>query len=84
MITHSDITTAQQAFEMTLKRGLTDLDSIWTTYYQMTVPERPLPDMVLGHHIPDVKPYEIDTTSYDTLMKGDTHAGINPKALQNT
>jgi len=84
MIAHSDITTAQQAFEMTIKRGLTDIDSIWTTYYQMTVPERPLPDMVLGHHIPEIKPYEIDTASYDTLMKGDTHAVINPKALQNT
>jgi hypothetical protein len=85
MIAHSDITIAQDAFEMTINRGLTDLDSIWTTYSKMTAPVRLLPDMVLEDSVPEMKPYEIDTAPYDTLIKGGgANAVINPKALQDT
>ena len=31
MIAHTDIETAQSAFEITINMGLRDLDSIWTT-----------------------------------------------------
>ena len=70
MIAHTDIETAQSAFEITINMGLRDLDSIWTTYYKMTTPTMPSPNIVLNNKIPEVKPYDIDTASYDSLIKG--------------
>jgi len=70
MVSLTDIQTATYAFETTIKRGLTDLDSIWATYYAMTNTLPVAGDISLGDKIPEIKPYEVDTSSYDSLLTG--------------
>jgi len=40
------------------------------TYYKMTTPTMPSPNIVLNNKIPEVKLYDINTASYDSLIKG--------------
>jgi len=70
MVKHSSIEMAKEAFEIALTRGVSDLDSIWAIYYKMTAPVIELPELPVGDKIPEVKAYDVDTSAYDSLIKG--------------
>ncbi|GAW29830.1 mobile element protein [Carboxydocella sp. ULO1] len=70
MVALTDIHTATKAFETTIKHGLTDLDSIWATFYTMTNQSPAASEIKLGDKIPDITPYSVDNSSYDCPLKG--------------
>ena len=65
----TDITFAAGVFEETLLKGLKDPDSIWATYQEW--PLTPLKsESNPSDKVPELNEYTIDSTVYDTLLKG--------------
>lgn len=73
MVKSSDLTTATTAFKDTLKRGLKDLDSIWSNYIRLTSGSYEMELTELLPKVPELAPYQIDTSVYDLLLKGGGH-----------
>lgn len=70
MVKSSDIATATSAFTDTLNRGLSDPDSIWSNYIRLTSGSYEPELTELPQKVPEVSPYQVDTSIYDLLLKG--------------
>lgn len=70
MIEQTDLNTASRAFEETLRRNLTDTDSLLAIYNRLIFKCVELEDINLPPNLPEVKEYITDVTVYDYLMKG--------------
>jgi len=70
MVKSSDLATATTAFTDTLKRGLSDPDSIWSNYIRLTSGSYEMELTELPPKVPELSPYQIDTSIYDLLLKG--------------
>lgn len=73
MVKRSDLATATTAFTDTLKRGLKDPDSIWSNYIRLTAGSYEVELTELPPKVPELSPYQIDTSVYDLLLKGGGH-----------
>lgn len=69
MVEETDISTATKAFEVAIERGVTDIDSIWATYYRIAKPEIIIPEVKLPDTIPEIKTYIVNTNLYDILLQ---------------
>jgi transposase len=70
MVKRSGIEVSTKAFEKTIEKGLTDVDSIWAYYCRMTMAELDFDDMEVPSWVPEVKEYSTDASIYDSLLKG--------------
>jgi transposase len=70
MVKGSDLDTATQAFADTLKRGLNDPDSIWSNFIRLTSGSCEAELTELPQKVPELSPYQVDTSIYDLLLKG--------------
>jgi transposase len=70
MINHTDIATATQAFESTIRKGVTDIDSIWATYTRLTSGMTEAEEIMLPATVPELKEYIPDSSLYDALLQG--------------
>ena len=70
MVKSSDMATATAAFTDTLKRGLNDPDSIWSNYIRLTSGSYETALTELPQKVPELSPYQVDTSIYDLLLKG--------------
>jgi len=70
MVKTSDMATATAAFVDTLKRGLKDPDSIWSNYIRLTSGSYEPELTELPQKVPELSPYQVDTSIYDLLLKG--------------
>lgn len=70
MVTNHDINIATKAFELSIEKGVPDIDSIWTVYYTMTNKVIHIEDIKLSNTIPKLNPITIDNQRYDRLLKG--------------
>jgi transposase len=68
MVKNSDIGTATHAFIDTLKRGLNDPDSIWSNFTRLTSGSYETELTKLPLKIPELSPYQVDTSIYDDLL----------------
>jgi len=73
MVKSSDLATATTAFIDTLERGLKDPDSIWSNYIRLTSGSYEMELTELPPKVPELSPYQIDTSVYDLLLKGGGH-----------
>ncbi len=69
MVENTDMLTATQAFKVAIEQGVTDIDSIWATYYRMVNPEMIIPEIKLPNTIPEIRTYTVDTSPYDLLLR---------------
>lgn len=67
MVEETDLKTAEIAFGLAIEKCLLDTDSIWATYYTLTHNEVSIDDL---KDVPYIVPYVVDTTPYDSLLKG--------------
>lgn len=72
MVKNSDLTTATAAFTDTIRRGLTDPDSIWSNYIRLTSGSYEPEPAELPPKVPELSPYQVDTSIYDDLLKGES------------
>lgn len=70
MLQRSGLETSARAFEETLKKGLSDVDSIWAYYCRMTMKELDSGSMEVPSWLPEVKEFKTDASVYDKLLKG--------------
>jgi transposase len=70
MVNHTDIATATQAFESTIRKGVTDIDSIWATYTRLTSGITEAEEILLPATVPELKEYLPDPSLYDALLQG--------------
>jgi transposase len=70
MTRNSDLPTATSAFIDTLERGLSDPDSIWSNFVRLTSGSYAPQPAKLPPKVPEVKPYQVDTSIYDHLLNG--------------
>lgn len=70
MTKNSDLPTATSAFIDTLERGLSDPDSIWSNFVRLTSGSYEPKPAELPPKVPEVKPYQVDTSIYDHLLNG--------------
>jgi len=70
MAKNSDLQTATSAFIDTLERGLDDPDSIWSNFVRLTSGSYEPGPAELPPKVPELKPYQVDTSIYDHLLKG--------------
>lgn len=72
MVNHTDLETANQAFEAAINKGTTDMDSIWATYIRQTSGITEAEAMNLPATVPELKQYTPDSSVYDALLQGGT------------
>lgn len=70
MVKETDIIFAAGVFEETLLKGLKDPDSIWATYLRMSSNPVEVRNLTLPGKVPELNEYTIDSTVYDTLLRG--------------
>lgn len=70
MTENSDLPTATSAFIDTLKRGLSDPDSVWSNFVRLTSGSDEPKLAELPPKVPELKPYQVDTSIYDQLLPG--------------
>jgi transposase len=73
MVNHTNIEIASQAFEATIRKGITDVDSIWATYTRLTSGIAETEEIALPATVPELKEYISDATVYDNLLQGGAH-----------
>ena len=70
MVKEKDLTFAAVVFEETILKGVNDPDSIWATYIRLNSSPIDVGELILPDKIPELNKYSIDTSVYDTLLKG--------------
>lgn len=70
MVIHTNIETASTAFDTTIRKGITDIDSIWATYTRLTSGIKEAEEINLPTTVPELKEYIPDASLYDSLLKG--------------
>ena len=69
IIQETDLDTAVRAFIKTLENGVSDLDSVITTYYRLSSKVSNFEDLELSDDIPKLTPYSSDIHAYDNLLR---------------
>jgi hypothetical protein len=72
MVKNSDLSTATAALTDTIRRGLTDPDSIWSNYIRLTSGSYEPEPAELPPKVPELSPYQVDTSIYDDLLLGES------------
>lgn len=68
MTTQTNLETAIEAFEESIRCGVKDTDSIWITYCRLTTGVLPEPEIYLPETVPELKKYITDINVYDKLI----------------
>lgn len=68
MTEQNGIETAIRAFEESIRIGVKDLDSIWTTYIRLTSANLPEDKIKLPPSVPQIKGYDANLKVYDSFL----------------
>ncbi len=60
---------ATRALEETLRRGVSDIDSVLVTYYRIKNQGSPIKEIEVPDSVPPVKEYQVDIGVYDSLYR---------------
>lgn len=68
MTEQNGIETAIKTFEESIRLGVKDLDSIWTTYIRLTSAKLPEEKIKLPQSVPHIKGYDTNLKIYDSFL----------------